>query len=257
MLNLHAFETPSLLARIRDDINGQFGHRLVGLYLYGSLVSGDFVTGISDIDLLAVTARDLHDDDVAPLEALHAAIVADHPEWTDRIEVAYLSAQALKTFKTARSPLVIISPGEPLHLIDAGSDWLMNWYLIRTSGIALYGPPAAEVIPSITQEEYLQAVREHLSSADDWIARATSRKPGSYAVLTAARGYYTLIHSEYASKARTAEWMKERFPEWAGLIDRAQVWRVMPHDQPLTSDDRRDIVAYLSIVTELIRDNCS
>jgi hypothetical protein len=49
--------------------------------------------------------------------------------------------------------------------------------------------------------------------------------------------------------------MKAQFPEWAGLIDRAQNWRVMPLDQPLTSDDRREIVAYLSIVTELIRDN--
>ena len=255
MLNLQAFASPSLLARIRDDIDDQFGHTLVGLYLYGSLVSGDFVIGISDLDLLAVTTRDLHDDDVAPLESLHEAIVADHPEWADRIEVAYLSAQGLKTFKTARSPLIIISPGEPLHLIDAGSDWLMNWYLIRTSGIALYGPSVTEVIPPIAREEYLEAVRQHLSSAEDWIARATSRKPGSYAVLTAARGYYTLTYGEHASKARTAVWMKAQFPEWAGLIDRAQNWRVMPLDQPLTSDDRREIVAYLSIVTELIRDN--
>jgi aminoglycoside adenylyltransferase-like protein len=251
----NAFKSSAILDRIREGIDHQFGDTLAGLYLYGSLVSGDFVTGISDLDLLAVTTRDLHDDDVAPLEALHAAIVAERPEWADRIEIAYLSAQGLKTFKTARSPLIIISPGEPLHLIDAGSDWLMNWYLIRTSGVALYGPPVSEVIPLITQQEYLQAVRAHLSSADDWIARATSRKPGSYAVLTAARGYYTLTHGEHASKAKTAVWMKEQFPEWAGLIDRALAWRVMPLDQPLTNDDRREIAAYLSIVTRLIRDN--
>jgi hypothetical protein len=186
---------------------------------------------------------------------MHAAIVRDDPEWDDRIEVAYLSTEGLRTFKEQRSPLAIISPGEPLHLIDAGSDWLMNWYLIRTSGVTLYGPPVTEAIPTITREEYLAAVREHLSSADDWIARATSRKPGSYAVLTAARGHYTLMHGEHASKAKTAAWMKEQFPEWAGLIDRAQVWRVMPLDQPLTADDRRAIEEYLSIVTKLIRDN--
>jgi hypothetical protein len=74
-------------------------------------------------------------------------------------------------------------------------------------------------------------------------------------VLTAARGHYTLMHGEHASKAKTAAWMKEQFPEWAGLIDRAQVWRVMPLDQPLTADDRRAIEEYLSNVTKLIRDN--
>ena len=250
-----AFSHIPMLRQVFDDIRTTLDHDLAGLYLYGSAVSGDFVPGISDLDLLAVTRRDITVADLGPLEAMHAAIVRDHPEWDDRIEVAYLSAQGLRTFKEQRSPLAIISPGEPLHLIDAGSDWLMNWYLIRTGGVALYGRPATEVIPPITQEEYLEAVRRHLSSADEWIARATSRKPGSYAVLTAARGHYTLMHGEHASKAKTASWMMEQFPEWAELIDRAQEWRVMPIDQPLTSEDQRGIAGYLSIVTELIRDN--
>jgi len=244
-----------MLKRVHDDIRATLDGELAGLYLYGSIVSGDFIPGTSDLDLLAVTQRDLTTADLELLEAMHAAIVRDHPEWEDRIEVAYLSADGLRTFKERRSPLAIISPGEPLHLIDAGSDWLMNWYLIRTGGVALFGPPVTDVIAPIAREDYLDAVREHLSSADAWIARATSRKPGSYAVLTAARGHYTLTHGEHASKAKTASWMTEYFPEWAGLIDRAQVWRVMPLDQPLTNDDRRDIAAYLSIVTKLIRDN--
>ena len=244
-----------MLKRIYDDIRATLDSDLAGLYLYGSAVSGDFVPGISDLDLLAVTRRDPTTADLEPLEAMHAAIVRDQPEWDDRIEVAYLSADGLRTFKERRSPLAIISPGEPLHLIDAGSDWLMNWYLIRTGGLALYGRPATDVIPSITQEEYLEAVRDHLSSADEWIARTTSRKPGSYAVLTAARGHYTLAHGEHASKAKTASWMQEQFPEWAELIDRAQEWRVMPRDQPLSNQDRREITAYLSIVTGLIRAN--
>jgi predicted nucleotidyltransferase len=250
-----AFDQIPMLRRVFDDIRAVLHEDLTGLYLYGSVVSGDFIPGISDLDLLAVTRRDITLADLAQLEAIHAAIVRDRPEWEDRIEVAYLSAEGLRTFREQRSPLAIISPGEPLHLIDAGSDWLMNWYLIRTSGVALYGPPVTEAIPPIAREEYLAAVREHLSSADAWIARATSRKPGSYAVLTAARGHYTLMHGEHASKAKTAAWMKEQFPEWAGLIDRAQVWRVMPLDQPLTADDRRAIEEYLSNVTKLIRDN--
>jgi hypothetical protein len=243
-----------MLQRVFNDIRAALNGDLTGLYLYGSVVTGDFISGISDLDLLAVTRRNITTADLDSMEAMHAAIVRDHPEWEDRIEVAYLAAEGLRTFKEQRSPLAIISPGEPLHLIDAGSDWLMNWYLIRTGGVALFGPPVTEVIPPIAREEYLEAVRQHLSSADAWIARATSRKSGSYAVLTAARGHYTLTHGEHASKAKTAVWMKEQFPEWAALIDQAQAWRVMPLDQPLTSEDERAIASYLSIITELIRD---
>jgi predicted nucleotidyltransferase len=252
-----AFSQVPMLKRVHDDIRAALDGDLVGLYLYGSIVSGDFIAGISDLDLLVVTRRDVTLADLESLEAMHASIVRDQPEWDDRIEVAYLSAGGLSSFKEQRSPLGIISPGEPLHLIDAGSDWMMNWYLIRTGGVAIFGPPVTDVIPPIAPEEYLEAVREHLSSADEWIARATSRKPGSYAVLTAARGHYTLTHGEHASKAKTAGWMKEQFPEWAELIDQAQEWRVMPLDQPLTNDDRREIAAYLSIVTGLIRGNRS
>ena len=247
--------TNEMLLLLTGATQARFGEDLAGLYLYGSLVSGDFVPGISDIDLLAMTARDLRETDVAPLAAMHAAIIRDHPDWQDRIEVAYLSVEGLRDFRTRRSPLIIISPGEPLHLIDAGADWLMNWYLVRTVGVALAGPPPAELIPSITAAEYHQAVREHLSVAEAWIARATSRKPGSYAVLTAGRGLYTLRMGEHASKARTAAWMQARYPEWAGLIDRALAWRVMPKDQELTAGDRVDIARYLSVVTAAIRVN--
>ena len=243
----------AMLPILTSAIASRFGDELVGLYLFGSLISGDFLPGVSDIDLLAVITRDLNDADVAPLAALHAGIVRDHPEWDDRIEVAYLSADGLRDFRSRISPLIIISPGEPLHLIDAGPDWLMNWYLVRSAGIALAGPPPRDLIPPIATAEYHQTVQEHLSSAENWIARATSRKPGSYAVLTAGRGLYTLRIGEHASKAQTAAWMQAQFPEWADLIDCALAWRGMPEDQELTAEDRAEIARYLSIVTAAIR----
>ena len=94
---------------LTNAIKFHFGDELAGLYLYGSLVSGDFVPGVSDIDLLAVITRDLNEADVAPLAALHAGIVRDHPEWNDQIEVAYLGKDGLRDFQIRRSPLIIIS----------------------------------------------------------------------------------------------------------------------------------------------------
>jgi ribosomal protein S18 acetylase RimI-like enzyme len=115
-----------LLPRIRTALEGALGDTLVGLYLYGSLVSGDYDDGVSDIDLLAAIRADLTDAEYAALDAMHGTLIADAPEWNDRIEIAYLSLAGLQTFKTQASPIYVISPGEPFNAKTAGREWLMN-----------------------------------------------------------------------------------------------------------------------------------
>src|SRR5690349_13531375 len=82
---------------------------LVGLYLYGSAVAGGFDEGISDIDLIAVTRRAGTALNLARLGAMHAAFEEEHPDWADRIEVAYVGVDDLRAFRTRRS-LAVISP---------------------------------------------------------------------------------------------------------------------------------------------------
>ena len=50
-------EVNALIGELLTGIRGVLGDRLVGLYLYGSLVAGDFDKDISDIDLLDRSAR--------------------------------------------------------------------------------------------------------------------------------------------------------------------------------------------------------
>src|SRR4051812_25330844 len=92
-----------LLDELRSQICGALGNKLVGLYLYGSLVTGDFDHVNSDIDLLAVIDGNLTEEEFARLDAMHSAFVTAHPTWHDRIEIAYLAQQALKTFRTQAS----------------------------------------------------------------------------------------------------------------------------------------------------------
>jgi predicted nucleotidyltransferase len=56
-----------LLASVRDVLRDQF----VGMYLYGSLSSGDFEPAASDIDFLVVTKAMLPEETIAALEAMH------------------------------------------------------------------------------------------------------------------------------------------------------------------------------------------
>ena len=75
-----AFDQIPMLRRVFDDIRAVLDGDLAGLYLYGSVVSGGFIPGISDLDLLAVTRRDITVADLESLEATHAAGTRGHYE---------------------------------------------------------------------------------------------------------------------------------------------------------------------------------
>ena len=122
------------------------GEKLIGIYLYGSLVTGDFDPKISDIDLLCALSSDITEQEFEKLKMMHEDFVKIHKKWNDRIEVQYLSVEGLKTFKTQKSKMADISPGEPFHVIDAGKDWMVNWWVVQEKGLALFGPPPQTII---------------------------------------------------------------------------------------------------------------
>lgn len=221
-----------ILDRLRAQMRAILGDKLVGLYLYGSLAAGDFDAGISDMDLLAALTSDLDGREFDALDAMHRATAADYPDWDDRIEIAYLSIRGLNTFRTERSPLGIISPGEPFHIIQAGADWLMNWYMVRKMGRTIYGPPPAEVIGPIADEEFIQTVKDHARAWQGWIADYSQRrKSQAYAILTMCRTLYTCHHRAQVSKRQAARWVAERYPQWAALVMQAWAWRMADEDE--------------------------
>ena len=87
MLVAQDTEIEALLGRLTDEIQHNSNDSLVGLYVYGSLVTGDFDKDRSDIDLLAVVDSDVDGDTFDRLDRMHARCVEYHPGWEDRIEV--------------------------------------------------------------------------------------------------------------------------------------------------------------------------
>lgn len=218
-------EIDELLGSLVESIRQILGQKLAGVYLYGSLVTGDFDAESSDIDLLAVTAADLEFQDFDRLQEMHNDVVSEHPKWDDRIEIAYLSVAALRTFKSQKSQIAVISPGEPFHIKEAGKDWLINWWVVREKGVAIFGPPPATVIEPISKEEFVQAVREQAKEWGEWISCSFKRKEQAYAILTMCRALYACQNGEQTSKQKAAQWAQEHLPQWASLIQKALVWR--------------------------------
>jgi hypothetical protein len=218
-------EYPFIIDMILAGIQGILRQKLVGLYLYGSLVAGDYDDDVSDVDLLAALTEDLSEDEFNALDNLHRVVVLKYPRFEHRIEIAYYALRGLKHFKTESNPIGIISPGEPFHIIQAGKDWLLNWYVVREKSQTLYGPPPQTIIEPTTRAEYVQMVKEHALKWRDHVGEAHTRPGQAYAILTLCRALYTITYGEKPSKKQAAEWAMQQMPEWDELIQNALAWR--------------------------------
>lgn len=190
----------AILNRLQSRLQEILGQKLVGIYLYGSLVTESFDLEISDIDLLVVTSSALDEEELAALQVMHYNLATENPKWNERIEVAYLTLTALKTFRSQESTIAIISPGEPFHTKEAGKDWLINWYVVREKGVTLFGPAPNALIDPITQDEFIETVRDYIKDWTIYVNNCRARGSQAYAILTMCRALYTSMHGEQLPK---------------------------------------------------------
>ncbi len=226
------------------------GPDVVGVYLFGSAVAGDFQPGVSDVDLLVVTADDVDDAALRRLAGMHASFASGFPDWADRVDVAYLSAAGLRGFKERESPIVVVSPGEgPLRRTRTLPGWATNWHQVREVGVALRGPPPASVVPAMSEADFLRAVRIHLAEMPGRTAAAQSEAFLVYAVFTACRGLHAAAGEGPATKTGAARWAWERYPEWRAAIEAALAHRrgERGEDRAARCIDKERAVALVSL----------
>jgi hypothetical protein len=134
----------------------------------------------------------------------------------------YVGRATLEAFRTSPGSLAVISPGEPFHVRDDRvAEWLQNWYLLRETGVPLYGAEAAATVPPIAWAEFVAATVRY---ADELRNRSRLGAGGgvlAYTILTLCRALRTVRTQTHGSKQEAAAWTRERMPEWAPLIDAA------------------------------------
>lgn len=214
-----------LLTRLEAGQEQALGADLLGCCVFGSVVTGGFEPGISDVDTVVVLRSDPTAAQLSALGRLHRDIPVELPGWEDRVEATYLSSRALETFRTRSSPAGRISPGEPFHGIEVDHAWLIDWYALREVGIPLRGPPATSVVPVISREEYVEAVRAYALTWRDPDDDLVAQGDQAYAILTMCRALRTCRTGGDASKREAARWACEALPHHADLIEDAVRWR--------------------------------
>jgi hypothetical protein len=203
-----------------------FGEKMAGFYLYGSLIWGDFDIVSSDIDTLCAITSEVTPEEIECLRIMHEEIANESPLWRGRVEVHYASIDGLKHFRKYSSKMGNISPGEPLHIIDAGIEWLDEWYCVQEYAITLFGIDKAEAIPRIEKSEFIQTICSYARSFRERIkASKQCCYSQAYAILTLCRALYTLKNEEQVSKLAAAHWAMDFLPEYRDIISNALTWR--------------------------------
>ncbi|MBA2276922.1 MAG: DUF4111 domain-containing protein [Chloroflexia bacterium] len=252
-------EVNDLLDILRSSLDEILSGKLVGLYAFGSLVTGEFDPDLSDIDLAAAIAADLDDTEYARLETMHAAIAQANPRWDDRIEVGYISVELLRSFDP-RDCIAVISPGEPFHRRAANDSWLFNLRVLREHGLTLSGPPPRSLISPIASDDLARALGGAMRMWRAWLPDAEPvmhAKPQAYVILTMCRALYAHQHAAFVSKREAARWAAPELPEWSSLIRDALAWYDSRQDMDIDLDaTRTETLRFTRYVTgRIINDN--
>ena len=135
----------AVLDRLLADVQTVLADRFAGMYLYGSLSSGDFDPQRSDIDFLVTTTGELPEEIITALDAMHTRIMSSGLKWAKKLEGSYIPQDALRRYDPAGPPYPTLNEGR-FYMAPHGSDWIIQRHIIREHGVTLAGPPPQAVI---------------------------------------------------------------------------------------------------------------
>lgn len=242
-----------MLRLFQEGVQAILVQRLVGIYLHGSLASGDFNPQSSDIDFVVVTHEAVPEELLPALAELHARLAVSSLKWASKLEGAYISKQALRRYEPGKTCSAWLGSDGHFAVEPLGNDWVIQSYVIREQGLALTGPDPKTFMEPILPEDLRRA---ELATLRWWWApqlentsRLRSHEYQAYAALTMCRALYTLQFGTVVSKTVAAKWARSELDErWASLIERSLVWQ-----EGDGVDDMQEALEFVRYALELVQ----
>ncbi|HSJ89670.1 MAG TPA: aminoglycoside adenylyltransferase domain-containing protein, partial [Anaerolineales bacterium] len=220
-------EVNEILNLLLTSVQGILKNQFVGMYLYGSLSTGDFNPETSDLDFLVVTTSTLSNKTIAELEAMHRRIWESGSPWASRLEGSYLPKREIRRHDPLSQPCPTVNEGT-FFLDKRGSDWIIQRHVIREQGVILAGPDPKTLIDPVDPKNIRRAVKGVLNEwwfpmiEDPTWLREHGSEYHAYAILTMCRALYTLENGTIVSKPTAARWVQGKLGEnWSQVIEQA------------------------------------
>jgi predicted nucleotidyltransferase len=238
----HYPDVNKILNLLLTSLRGILENQLVGMYLYGSLASGDFNPITSDIDFLVVTTSTLSDKAIGELRSMHQRIGKSGLKWASKLEGSYIPKRDIRRHDPHSAPCPTVNEGK-FYLDKRGSDWIIQRHVIREQGIVLAGPDPRILIDPVSPDDIRRAVKGVLREwwlpmleDPSWLKNHGSEYH-AFAILTMCRALYALEHGTIVSKPMAARWaQKELDDRWSQVIARSLAGQVGNEDHNLYNE---------------------
>jgi predicted nucleotidyltransferase len=212
-----------LLSNVKRILTDQF----VGMYLYGSLSSGDFNPASSDIDFLVVTTDVLSQETITKLEEIHRQTWATRLKRAGQLEGAYVTRELIRRHDPNGAPCPGVNEGK-FYVSGLGSDWIIQRHVVREYGVVLEGPAPKTLIDPVSSEDIRGSVMGILKEwwfpmLDDpsWL-REHESPYRAFAVITMCRVLHALEQGAIVSKPKAIGWARKSLEDpWTQLIEKA------------------------------------
>lgn len=223
-------EVNVVLHALLQETRAALGENFFGMYLYGSLASGDFDEHSSDVDFVVVTRHEITENEISKLRAGHEQIAKSGLKWAPKLEGSYIPRDALRRYHPNDAPRPQFNEGK-FFVAPHESDWMIQRYILREYGVIVAGPPIRPLIDPVSPDELRGAVAgillgwwsTHILAQPDELLRHGYQP---YAVLTMCRALYCFENGAIVSKPIAARWAMEHLDaRWKALIARALTQR--------------------------------
>ena len=213
-----------------DEVAAELKENLIGIYLVGSIASGDFDLD-SDVDFLVVTNTELTEANMKSLQDIQTRIHEIDCYPAKHLEGSYISMSDLNDWGTVgRKNLYYFDNGSTTYELSThDNQWHVRW-ILRERGITLIGQKPETILQAIPPNKLSNEIKASMFQVkrffEDEINRPlsffNSRFGQSFVVLTYCRMLHTLHTGTVQSKKVGAQWAKQFVdPKWVKLIDQA------------------------------------
>jgi predicted nucleotidyltransferase len=222
-------EIGALLEKLLEISRSVLKDNFEGMYVFGSLASGDYSPKTSDIDFVVITRADATENQIAGLRERINELLASNRNLADKLEGSFMPHSAFQEPQPPHRAYPSLSTGGEFSMDHKGIEQPIQRHMLREDGIVLAGPEPRSFVDPANAAELKAATVETLL---DWWKpqlqdpfRLEGREYQAYAVLTMCRALYTLRNGSIVSKPAAARWARQALDErWRGLIERSASW---------------------------------
>lgn len=249
-------ELNGVLAELVTRVRAVLGTTFTGAYLQGSFAVGDF-DAHSDVDFIVVIREELSGEQVAALQELHPQIYRLPSPWAQHLEGSYFPMALLRDYTQSGSPIWYLDHGSQALIRDGHDNTLVVRQTLRLHGVTLDGPAPHTLINPVPVEALRRATYAMMHGWGNEVLADPEQINNHFYQAFVVLNYSRLLHDLHSgtpgSKRAGAAWAQARYPQWAGLIERAWSGRPDPAAsvrRPADPEELRRTLEFLRFVLE-------